>query len=90
MGCNVDWTLVKTTNGINIFACTGTETGKDSGHQTLWRFDDAGAQASFMNTMSRAMRPTGHLEFTDEWAVISGSPESFRAAINAGGQDYGS
>jgi hypothetical protein len=89
MGCTDAWTLVKTTNGINIFDCTGTATG-DSGHQTLWRFDDAGAQASFMDTMSRAIRPTGHLVFTDKWAVISGSPESFRAAINAGGQDYGS
>ena len=90
MGCTDAWTLVKTTNGINIFDCSGTETGKGSGHQTLWRFDDAGAQASFMDTMSRAIRPTGHLVFTDTWAVISGSPESFRAAINAGGQDYGS
>jgi hypothetical protein len=90
MGCSDGWTLVKTTNGINIFDCSGTATGKASGHQTLWRFDDAGAQASFMDTMSRAIRPSGHLVFTDTWAVISGSPESYRAAINAGGQDYGS
>jgi hypothetical protein len=85
MGCTTTWTLVKTTNGINIFDCSTA-----AGHQTLWRFDDAGAQASFMDTMSRAIRPKGHLVYTNQWAVISDSTESFRAAINAGGQDYGS
>jgi hypothetical protein len=85
MGCTTNWTLVKTTNGINIFDCSTA-----AGHQTLWRFDDAGAQASFMGTMSRAIRPKGHLVYSDKWAVISDSTESFRAAINAGGQDYGS
>ena len=87
MGCTDAWTLEKTTNGINIFDCS---TAYGNGHQTLWRFDDAGAQASFMDTMSRAIRPKGHLVYTDNWAIISDNTESFRAAINAGGQDYGS
>jgi hypothetical protein len=87
MGCTDTWTLVKSNNGINIYDC---DTAYGSGHQTLWRFDDAGAQASFMDTMSRAIRPKGHLVYSDNWAVISDSTESFRAAINAGGQDYGS
>jgi hypothetical protein len=87
MGCTDAWSLVKTVNRINVFDCS---TAYGSGHQTLWRFDDAGALASFKETMRRGIRPSGHLVYTDKWAIISDSTESFQAAINAGGQDYGS
>jgi hypothetical protein len=85
MGCNDSWTLVKSNNGIKIFDCSAVS---DSGHQTLWRFDDEGSKAAFMGVMNRAIRPKGHLVVGDLWAVIADSSESLRAAINAGGQDY--
>jgi hypothetical protein len=85
MGCTDAWTLVKSSNGIKIYDCSAVSA---SGHQTLWRFDDAGSKAVFMGVMSRAIRPNGHLVVGDLWAVISDSSASLRAAINAGGQDY--